>query len=260
MPDAESEIGQDQFILSMCFEEETEGSGLRKKRGAHSASEGVDVSEQPFPKRRHPLAGKDQRYSATFTSTTNVPMSQSSLLDPVLVQDPVSDKKWSGLPCTTLAQPPFKCPHTTSAQTNPPLSPTSAGCKWSLQDWSCTYDTPYLWRSLWGANSAMQEHLGAACKNLLSSITNLFSQQLFDNSRDSFHNLLNAHDLVVFPCFGTCMTSTSAILEYNQPMESHVQIALTVAPPVLFFELGPAGRPAVVPSNTLELPSQCGQA
>jgi len=41
---------------------------------------------------------------------------------------------------------------------------------------------------------------------------------------------------------------------------STVELALVNAPPILFFELCPVGRPSIVPSDTLDLPSQSGKA
>ncbi|KAG2124754.1 hypothetical protein BD769DRAFT_1669245 [Suillus cothurnatus] len=49
------------------------------------------------------------------------------------------------------------------------------------------------------------------------SDANLFNQQLYDNHRDSFHDLLNAHDSAIFPCFGARMTAVSAVLEHACP-------------------------------------------
>jgi hypothetical protein len=79
-------------------------------------------------------------------------------------------------------------------------------------------DAPCLFKMSWGAQSTVQEQLHTTFQNLLLSNSNLFSQQLFDDSHDSFRNLLTSYDLVVFPRFGACMTSASAILEYMCPV------------------------------------------
>jgi hypothetical protein len=75
-------------------------------------------------------------------------------------------------------------------------------------------DAPCSFKMSWGAQSTVQEQLSTTFQNLLLSDSNLLSQQLFDDSCDSFHNLLTSYDPVVFPHFGACMMSASAILEY----------------------------------------------
>jgi hypothetical protein len=78
-------------------------------------------------------------------------------------------------------------------------------------------DAPPSWRLLWSAGTTAQEHLGRAFEHLLMSDANLFNQQLYDNHRDSFRDLLNAHDSAIFPHFGARMTAVSVVLEHACP-------------------------------------------
>ena len=52
---------------------------------------------------------------------------------------------------------------------------------------------------------------------LMASDDNLCSPHLFDAFRDEMRDCLTADNPALFPCFGACMTSVSAILEYFFP-------------------------------------------
>ncbi|KAG2114486.1 hypothetical protein BD769DRAFT_1391473 [Suillus cothurnatus] len=154
-----------------------------------------------------------------------------------------------------------KHPRISTEETQTQPTSRSAGCKWSSENWSCAYDSTFMiflyiyrsashtWKTSWRAGCGNREQLGVLFEKLLSSNTNLFSQQLFDACRDKFRDLLNAHDPNTFPRFGPHLTSASAIMEYMCP-EPHLHIRTVVESNVYTDEIGS--------QSPLRLPSYCG--
>jgi hypothetical protein len=143
-----------------------------------------------------------------------------------------------------------------------PLSATS-GCMWSVQNWSCAYDSVFMvlfyayreadeqWRLSWSTCNQLTGILAASFSHLSQSVTNLHSQHLFDHFRDQFRQHLSDHDPVAFPHLGAALTSVTAILDY----------LMTNVEPMLWKRntMAPGAFPRDAERLTFSLPSYCSR-
>jgi hypothetical protein len=103
------------------------------------------------------------------------------------------------------------------------------------------------WKSSWGAVTPVPHLLAQSFDRLLVGDTTLFSPQLFDDSRDSYRDLLNGLNSSLFPRFGPNLTAACAILEYTCP-DPQLRLVIDVQP----------GCEQTAEDAHLRLPTYCG--
>lgn len=105
----------------------------------------------------------------------------------------------------------------------------SAGCTWSSEDWSCSYDSAFMvlfhayrrgntiWKGLWILD---QDELRVSLSHsfcVLASQTHIHLRDMFNHFRDKFRDVISAQNPQRFPRTGMVGASITCILESILP-------------------------------------------
>lgn len=130
---------------------------------------------------------------------------------------------------------PIKCPcvqRNLSTESNQCLTPFSAGCTWSPNNWSCAYDSVlmsvfYAYLPLsdcikqrWRQETPLSHALTLSFEHLISMKDNLMSSSHFNIVRDQMRDYLSNINASYFPRYGTVGAPAELILTYLKEKES----------------------------------------